>query len=396
MINILFNIVKQHMGSSHKSLHTNQDSDSVLVNILLHILKETKVPVSLSFLNVTFKSSGFTWIISENFLLKRHDIFALSILGNDLKICLRKTNEIFERTDDGLNIIGSINKDLTLISRVQNVLQNPIPFDEFCQKYNSNKYKVNLAFIVRNSHALRLSLINGITYINLNKNGFYSDVNEDDIWGCLRSDGFKTIFVRCLKGLLENFFEPVQLGNLQSCFNYGGWVIDKSFLKTHSDIFLGDGIRGITLSKNKFENKNLSSHNEEPIRKNLSSHNEVPIRKNLSPHNEVPIRKNLSSLNEVPIRKDMFENKNSSPCNEVLFRKDTETNLKSHFQKALVDFALQHDSSIVILGSSNQQPPLIVEAFGSNSTEKRLTALRSIRDYLNKEIEKELARNEIN
>ncbi|XP_047128029.1 uncharacterized protein LOC124808914 isoform X2 [Hydra vulgaris] len=362
------------MGSSHKSLHTNQDSDSVLVNILLHILKETKVPVSLSFLNVTFKSSGLTWIISENFLLKRHDIFALSILGNDLKLCLRKTNEIFERTDDGLNIIGSINKDLTLISRIQNVLQNPIPFDEFCQKYNSNKYKVNLAFIVRNSHALRLSLVNGITYINLNKNGFYSDINEDDIWGCLRSDGFKTIFVRCLKGLLENFFEPVQLGNLQSCFNYGGWVIDKSFLKAHSDIFLGDGIRGITLNKNKFENKNLSSHNDEPIRKTLSSHNEVPS------------------------RKDMFENKNSSPCNEVLCRNDAETNLKSHFQKALVDFALQHDSSIVVLGSSNQQPPLIVEALGSNNTVKRLTALCSIRDYLNKEIEKELAntRNEIN
>ncbi|XP_047128038.1 uncharacterized protein LOC105843867 [Hydra vulgaris] len=362
------------VGSSHNKLHTHLDPENVLVNILIYILKETKVPISLSFLNVTFKSLCLPWIISENFLLKKHDVFALSILGNDLKIFLRKTNNIFQRTEDGLNIISIINKDLTLISRFQDMLQNATSFDEFCQKHSSNKYKVNLAFVIRNSHALRLSLMNGITYIDSNKNGFHSELKEDEIWSCLRNDGFETIFVKCLKGLLEKFSVPVQLGNLQSCFNYGGWVIDKGFLKTHSDIFQGDGIRGITLNKNVFENKSSSCYNEVPIRKNMFENN------------------SMSSYKVVPVRNNTVENKNLSSYNEFPMKNDTETNLKSYLQKSLVDFALQHNSSILVLGSSNQQPPLIVEALGSDNKEKRLTAICLIRDHLNKEIEKELTK----
>ena len=337
------------MSPSLNQSQSQRDPENTLVGILKHILGETKVPISLSYLNVIFKSLGLNWMISENTFLKNRSVFALSIIGNDFKLSLRRPNETYERTDDGANLIGIINRDLTLISRLQANLQNPMPFDDFCDKYNSNKYKVNLAFIIRNSHALRLTLMDRTTYVKAQSRDFSSDIKEDVIWDSLQKDGFKTIFVTCLKGLLESFFEPVPLGNLQSCFNFGGLVIDKSFLRVYSDTFQGDGTRGITLNKN--------TRNAQVTLSNLSKSNPVPTQPNplptqSNPHNEAPESKRLS---------------------------------KSDLRKAFIELSLQQDTSVVVLGSSSQRP-LIVETLGIN-VDVRLKSLIFLRDFLNKEIE---------
>ena len=242
---------KSVVNLNMKILPLKDDEEYSISDTLVSVLHDVKIPVSVSFFNVTYASWGKKAAITPKFLKENKDKFLLTVIGSDLKMVLKENEQIAEVGNVfECQLKQLIWKDINKVKLLRCIFREgkikEVLYQNF-KKYSSNKNKMNLSFIVRNSHALKIVSRDDQTYIRLlDDDEDNIDMDEDEIWRII-SEGFDCFLVTCLKSLLRKFSVPIDQGVLQSCFNFGSAVLDKGFLRANHSVFDGSGTSGIML-----------------------------------------------------------------------------------------------------------------------------------------------------
>lgn len=222
-----------------------------LIHSLQHVLEKLQCPLSVSFLNTSFKAWQQEVLLTFSFLEKFNSIFSVSMIGSDLKINLRKkyTTKLRKEPDFQQQLVQVLEKDAEKCKKLlQKLREGPILFNEALKQFSSNKYKMNLGFCVRNSHVLDIYLHDGETYLKSMEHVNYNvDMREEELWKFIENDKVDELAAISLENLLCKFTEPINQGTLQVLINFGFPVVDKSFLRNHSDKFEGGGDDGVML-----------------------------------------------------------------------------------------------------------------------------------------------------
>lgn len=366
----------QSLSLTRLSLTENMISQpQSLANDLIELLDCVKIPLSVSFLNVSYSGWGKKDMITQRFLADHQDKFSLVVLGSDLKVQLRsKSIEAIlttESSNEVFQLIQLFEKDINKLKMLRNSFHSQniteVSYDTFITKYSTNKHKMNLSFILRNSHSLELVVQDRGTYVRfLEDNTMNVVMTEKEVWNILILEGLDGFLVACLKSLLAKFFKPINQGTLQSCFNFGA-PIDKLFLQQHNDVFQGAGEAGVTLKSNKVNYTTAITNNATPLKKNV-----VP--------NKETVNREVFTLGDV-----------AKSSGEKTFLKCPENNEKESVQKSEKDETLEtvrqaisKNQSVVLLGDG-QLTPLFVD-INKMDAKKRLRVLLSIRDAIDIEL----------
>jgi len=237
-----------------------------IASILTRVLNIYKIPLSVTFLNVTF-SGGLNkkFAITHDFMKLYKDKFIYNVVGNDLKIQLRDaSNTVKDATSTSNTVKDSTSKeyekDINYITQVidkdlnkmkvlsQRNSKTDIEYSDFI-KQCSKRSNINIPYILRNSHALIIKSRDQQTYIEFIKDWNENiTMSESEVWDILSTGGFDSFLITVLTSLLTHFFEPINQGTLQSCFNFGSIVIDKVFMRCHADVLEKSDNMGIILN----------------------------------------------------------------------------------------------------------------------------------------------------
>ena len=243
---VLENLTKEEEIPETK-LNDEKENNFSLENLLINTLRNIEIPVSVSFINL-FLNQRKVDQITERFLSSEEiqDKFSLFLVGCDLKIKLKehKDKDATNLCTYARDLLEIIHKDTTKLRDLRvkftkNKLSEVL-YADFLTNYNSNKYKMKLPFIVRNSHSLAIYKKEDNTYVR------FINENEQVVRMCDISKGFEVLLLKCCKELLSHFTVPLDQGILQTCFNLG-MVIDKKFLNKYHHVFVGHGSVGVKL-----------------------------------------------------------------------------------------------------------------------------------------------------
>ncbi|XP_057306520.1 uncharacterized protein LOC130644802 isoform X1 [Hydractinia symbiolongicarpus] len=365
----------QNLSLTRLSLTENMISQpQSLANDLIELLDRVKIPLSVSFLNVSYSGWGKKDMITQRFLADHQDKFSLVVLGSDLKVQLRSRSieaRCTESSNEVFQLIQLFEKDINKLKMLRNSFHSQniteVSYDTFITKYSTNKHKMNLSFILRNSHSLELVVQDRGTYVRfLKDNTMNVMMTEKEVWNILILEGLDGFLVACLKSLLAKFFIPINQGTLQSCFNFGP-PIDKLFLQQHNDVFQGAGEAGVTLKSNKVNYTTTIINNSTPSKKNVVQNKETVNR-------------------EVFTVEDVAKSSGEKTFLKCPENKENENVQKSEKDETLetVRQAIDKNHSVVLLGDG-QLTPLFVD-INKMDAKKRLRVLLCIRDAIDNEL----------
>ena len=213
--------------------------------LLRCILRETKTPVSVSFLNSTFASRfRRKCVITEDFMMHFKGEFMFFIIGEDIKIQLKgDLNQpelvLAEYQTDVNELKKILSKDLSKahIIKKEMLLTKSMPYKDFIGKFSSRKQAVSYPFLCRNSHIFKLRAANGETYVEIVEDNNVV-LTEPEFWKIVQSEGFKRVVLRNVLNFFRKFYVELNQGKLQVCFHYGrGVVIDKTFMAENGEYF---------------------------------------------------------------------------------------------------------------------------------------------------------------
>ena len=211
--------------------------------VLVNVLKTVRAPVSVSYLNTIFHSRLHRRsVIDEDFMKLYREEFEFSAIGDDIKINLKgkpeqRLNQEYQNHVEELKKI--LEKDARRLDMIkENMLKKEsiMSFNEFCKEFSSNKYKVDIPFINRNSHLLKLKGENGNIYVEIAKDDNVY-LTEAEFWKVIESDGFGKLVARILQNLFQKFDCALDIGKLQVCFDYGKTVLDATFMRKYGEHF---------------------------------------------------------------------------------------------------------------------------------------------------------------
>ena len=235
-----------------------EDVSQVLVNVL----QTVKAPLSVSYLNTIFHSRfQRKSAIDEDFMKAFREEFEFLAIGDDIKIKLkgepdqRLNQEYKENVEELKKILEKDSRKINMIKK--RMLQKEIlmPFKAFSKEFSSNKYRVDIAFVNRNSHTLKLIGKNGNLYVEIAKDDNVF-LTEADFWKVIESEGFGKLVAKILQNLFQKFDCALDIGKLQVCFDYGKTVLDATFMRKYGDYFeLADPTNSMTKFKLKEEHR---------------------------------------------------------------------------------------------------------------------------------------------
>ena len=289
--------------------------------IIKYLLGALQMPLSISYLNTLFDGRlQRKYAITETFMKTFKDDFEFLVIGDDIKIKLKgnpgqQLNEKYQEKASELRKI--LEKDTRKINIIKNKMLNEestMSFQKFCKEFSSNKQKVDIAFINRNSHKLNLKAQNGDTYVE-----FVEDNNlvmpELEFWKFFSEpEQFEKLVLKVFLGLFQKFYCALDIGKLQACFNYGSVVIDRTFMCQHARYFEKADPSKMTIFKLKEE---FRTTEESSLTQTKSKDN--VIRKSMSGN----------ELNEINEKES--ENEVSSNVNHVDNFSDTEKQSDSNW-----------------------------------------------------------------
>ena len=211
--------------------------------ILRFVLSDLKIPLSVSFLNTEFASKFKHEInsgITLDFMKIFKDEFMFNVIGSDIKVQLKEEreqslNKRFQPIADQVKKI--FRKDLykldDIITKME--VEKIMLFERFCKDFSSNKYKINLPSVNRNSHKLKIKAEDGKTYVEISEedNTF---IDEKKFWEIIEAQGFEELIFIILINLSSKFYRELDQGLLQVCFKYD-IAIDGSFMIRHERFF---------------------------------------------------------------------------------------------------------------------------------------------------------------
>ena len=212
--------------------------------ITKYLLGVLEMPLSVSFLNTLFDGRlQRKFAITETFMKAFKDDFEFLVIGDDIKIKLKgdpvkQLNEMYHQKANELRKI--LEKDTRKICTIKkNMLKegSTMPFEKFCKKFSSNKQKVDIAFINRNSHKLKLKALNRDTYVELVEDNDFV-MPEAEFWKFMgEPERLENLVLQVILGFFGKFYCSLDIGKLQACFNYGSVVIDRTFMCQHARYF---------------------------------------------------------------------------------------------------------------------------------------------------------------
>ena len=330
---------------------------SELCSILIQVLTRLQIPASITLINTSLLSLLKRSPITEEFLNKNRNTFSLQVIGSDLKISLRHKQEVKNLSPESENatrLCCVIEKDLRKLDSIKEIIKQEkkteITYDDFITKYNTKKKRINIAFIVRNSHSLNLYRRDQQTFVQFDNSKI--EMGDEEIYEILKSNDFETILVRCLKSLLSSFFVPINLGSLQSCFSLGSFI-DKDFLMKYVKFFQGTAETGIKI--------------KDGLRNEIDTAGSKFV---------LELTEDYVCTKATALVLNTTENKSSDTS-----KRDME--VMSHIQNAL-----ECSRSLVIVGEGDKDAILfnVVET----NDRKRLTLLKNMQEIINEEIQKNL------
>ena len=212
--------------------------------ITKYLLGALQMPLSVSYLNTLFDGRlQRKFAITETFMKAFKDDFEFLVIGDDIKIKLKgdpvkQLNEMYHEKANELRKI--LEKDTRRISTIKkNMLkeERTMPFEKFCKEFSSNKQKVDIAFINRNSHKLKLKALNGETYVELVEDNDFV-MSEAEFWKFMgEPERLENLVLQVILSFFGKFYCSLDIGKLQACFNYGSVVIDRTFMRQHAHYF---------------------------------------------------------------------------------------------------------------------------------------------------------------
>ena len=230
--------------------------------VLVNVLQTVRSPVSVSYLNTIFHSRfQRRSAIDVDFMKLYREEFEFSAIGDDIKINLKgepkqRLNQEYQGNVEELKkILEKDSRRLYMIKEHMLKKESIMSFTAFCKEFSSNKYKVDIAFINRNSHILKLKGENGNLLVEIAKDDNVF-LTEAEFWKEIESDGFGKLVARILQNLFQKFDCALDIGKLQVCFDYGKTVIDATFMRKYGEHFeLADPTNSMTKFKLKEEPK---------------------------------------------------------------------------------------------------------------------------------------------
>ena len=205
--------------------------------ILRFVLSELKTPLSVSFLNTEFASKFKHQInsgITLDFMKIFKDEFMFNVIGSDIKVQLKEereqsVNKEYQLIADQVTQIfrKHLNKLDDIIKKMQ--VEKSMLFDKFCKDFSSNKYRINLPSVNRNSHKLKIKAQDGETYVEISEEDNIF-IDENKFWEIIEAQGFEELIFIILINLSSKFYRELDQGLLQVCFKYDYFAIDGSFM----------------------------------------------------------------------------------------------------------------------------------------------------------------------
>ena len=212
--------------------------------ITKYLLGALHMPLSVSYLNTLFDGRlQRKFAITETFMKTFKDDFEFLVIGDDIKIKLKgdpghQLNEKYQEKANELRKI--LEKDTRRINSIKKKMlseESTMSFEKFCKEFSSNKQKVDIAFINRNSHKLKLKTQNGDTYVELVEDNNFV-MPELEFWKFMSEpERFENLVLKVFLGFFRKFYCALDIGKLQACFNYGSVVIDRTFMCQHARYF---------------------------------------------------------------------------------------------------------------------------------------------------------------
>ena len=235
-----------------------EDVSQVLVNVL----QTVRAPVSVSYLNTIFHSRiQRKTAIDEDFMRLFRKEFEFLAIGDDIKIKLKgepeqHLNQEYQGNVEELKkILEKDSRKINMIKKDMLKKESVMSFKAFRKEFSSNKYKVDIAFINRNSHILKLKGENGKLYVEIAKDDNVF-LTEAELWKVIESEGFGKLVAIILQNLFQKFDCALDIGKLQVCFDYGKTVLDATFMRKYGEFFeLADPVNNMTKFKLKEEHR---------------------------------------------------------------------------------------------------------------------------------------------
>ena len=210
--------------------------------VLRYVLLGMKTPLSVSYLHAIFASRfKRKCTITEDFMNLFKDEFKLLVIGDDIKIRLkRELNQPMDEKYRGKadEVKKNLMKDLM---KVDSIKRGMLPtksmlYEEFCKIFSSKKYRVSYPFINRNSNAFKLRAVDQETFVEIVEDDNIV-VPECEFWDIVNSEGLKKLPIRVLLNFFRKFSFDLNQGQLQVCFNYGSLLIDGAFMIENQKYF---------------------------------------------------------------------------------------------------------------------------------------------------------------
>ena len=214
-----------------------------LSHVLRYVLGELKTPLSVSFLNTELSSKYKNVIkrgITLDFMKLFKDEFTFNVIGADIKVQIKgepKESLNTERQEIAETVKKIFSKDSFKIDEIKDKMlpKKSMLFDEFCKDFSSNKYSINLPFVNRNSHKLKLKTEDRQTYVEISGDDNIF-IDEIKFWEIIESEGFEELMLQVLKNLCRKFYRELDQGLLQVCFQYD-IAIDRAFMERNERYF---------------------------------------------------------------------------------------------------------------------------------------------------------------
>jgi len=230
----------------HSNYEDVSDDESQVKALISDVLFTTKRPVSVSHLNFLMSMSSKCKVrVDYTFLRKFQQLFTMFVIGDDLKVFFRNQSKVITPTSSSVSSFytSTFLKDDTMISRILRKLKESsrteVEYETMLKEFGSNKYRLGLSFILRNSDIFELHAENTKTYVRIStKFAERLDlISEANTWKVIEVHGFETFLAHRLASVLEKFSYPLLQGTLQCCFSYGHLRLDKNFIYAYSDLF---------------------------------------------------------------------------------------------------------------------------------------------------------------
>lgn len=339
--------------------------------VLPQILVQFKFPISLSLINRQLQNRKEE-VVSEQFLIQHKNLFALHIIGSDLKIMLREQIDKKSITLDSLTameintIIEKDLKKMKILGKMINESGGTGILYEDLVNLNAKKNNFKLDFLVQNSHAIQILSQNQKTYIKMIEHeGFTVDMCDEDVFILLlNTKSFETILVRCVESLLGLFCDSVELASLQRCYLLSNHQFGRKIMKKYNSEFVSVHNESVQLTSQAWQKRNAI--------RSISGNYVLSLSQDIA---TMKFESTCSENQNYP--KDAPMPKSSSATNK--------SKRKKTMKKAARE-AIEKSNSLMIVSNSDKEPVLLgIDKINSQSY---LTALKQIQHVVKAEISK--------